>query len=161
MRSVKSLSLPCYIASAYKSQPLVRKILKNPTLPKLDGLVKAESALSLLLPEATLPVDEATSHQKAWDELICSAEFADLKNSANQIHSARLLAASSPHTGAWLQALPSTALGFHLYDETTRIAVALRLGSAVCEPHRCRCGKFVNSLGHHGLACKLSPGRLP
>ena len=46
-------------------------------------------------------------------------------------------------------------------DETTRISVALRLGAPICEPHKCRCGKQVNSLGHHGLSCLKSAGRLP
>ena len=29
------------------------------------------------------------------------------------------------------------------------------------EPHKCNCGKQVNSLGHHGLSCRKSVGRLP
>ena len=31
----------------------------------------------------------------------------------------------------------------------------------MCEPHKCRCSKFVDSLGHHGLSCRFSEGRLP
>ena len=77
------------------------------------------------------------------------------------MHSARLRAAAAPHTGAWLQALPSPSLGLHLDSATIRIAVGLRLGSKTCEPHKCRCGAFVNNLGHHGLSCKYSSGRLP
>ena len=42
-----------------------------------------------------------------------------------------------------------------------RVAVALRLGAPVCEPHNCsRCAHLVNRLGHHGLSCKKSAGRL-
>ena len=41
------------------------------------------------------------------------------------------------------------------------VSVALRLGSPICEPHHCRCGSLVTKLGHHGLSCKLSAGRLP
>ena len=44
---------------------------------------------------------------------------------------------------------------------TVMISVALRLGSPICEPHQCRCGSLVTSLGHHGLSCKFSAGRLP
>ena len=33
---------------------------------------------------------------------------------ANQVHKARLLAASSPHTGHWIQAMPSPSLGLHM-----------------------------------------------
>ena len=81
---------------------------------------------------------------------------------ANQLHRARLLAASQPHTAAWLQAVPVPKLGLHLDEESVRVAVALRLGAPICEDHACRlCGRKVDSLGHHGLSCLKSAGRLP
>ena len=161
LRSVGSLALPCYLSSMNKSQELVNSILGVTEPRKSSAQVKAERFFQQQFPDTELPTTDAAARQKTWDELICQKEFANLKNSANQIHSARLLAAASPHSGAWLQALPSSALGLHLDDETVRISVALRLGSQVCEPHRCRCGKFVNNLGHHGLSCRFSAGRLP
>ena len=40
--------------------------------------------------------------------------------------------------------------------------MALRLGATVCEKHKCRlCGRQVDELGHHGLSCVKSAGRLP
>ena len=51
---------------------------------------------------------------------------------------ARLLAAAEPQTASWVQALPVASLGLHLDDDTVRVAVALRLGAAVCEPHQCQ-----------------------
>ena len=104
---------------------------------------------------------EAAARQRSWDELACQTELNNLLSSANQVHSARLLAAASPHTGAWLQALPSPNLGLLLDEETVRVNVALRLGAPICEPHKCRCGRLVGSLGHHGLACRLNEGRQP
>ena len=106
-----------------------------------------------MYPQAALPTGEAASRQKVWDELTCKVVFNNLLSTANQVHSARLLAAAAPHTGAWLQALPCPTLGLLLDNESTRIAVALRLGATVCEPHRCRCGSLVDTLGHHGLSC--------
>src|SRR6218665_112606 len=41
----------------------------------------------------------------------------------------------SPHAGDLLNALPITACGLRLDDEDVRIAVGLRLGAAICEPH--------------------------
>ena len=41
------------------------------------------------------------------------------------------------------------------------ISVALRTGAPVSEPHACRCGRLVDRLGHHGLSCRYSAGRLP
>ncbi|KAJ8721499.1 hypothetical protein PYW07_002274 [Mythimna separata] len=32
--------------------------------------------------------------------------------------------------------------------------------SLVLSPHRCHCGEVVNSLGHHGLSCSRSAGRI-
>ena len=108
-----------------------------------------------------LPSGDAASEQRVWDEIVCKEEFKKLQTSSNQIHCARLLAAASPHSGAWLQALPSSNLGLLLDAESVRIAVALRLGAPICEPHKCRCGRQVNSLGHHGLSCLKSAGRIP
>ena len=85
----------------------------------------------------------------------------ELLDGCSQVHRARLLAAGAPHSGAWLQAVPLHSLALHLDDETVRIAVGLRLGARVCEPHRCRCGSQVDTLGHHGLSCKYSAGRFP
>ena len=84
-----------------------------------------------------------------------------LLSQSSQIHRARLLAAKQPHSGCWLRAVPISQLGLHLDDETLRISVALRVGASICEPHSCRCGVHVDKLGHHGLSCRYSAGRLP
>ena len=42
-----------------------------------------------------------------------------------------------------------------------RIAVDLRLGTAICAAHQCRhCGEEVDYRGTHGLSCHHSEGRL-
>ena len=45
-------------------------------------------------------------------------------------------------------------------DEAVRVAVGLRLGAKLCEPHQCSCGAKVDPEGTHGLACKRSAGRI-
>ena len=107
------------------------------------------------------PEGEATSSQKAWSDLAAESTKERLLASANQVHKARLLAACSAHTAAWSQVVPVSSLGLHLDSETIRVAVCLRLGTPVSEPHRCRCGKNVDPLGHHGLSCTYNEGRLP
>ena len=42
-----------------------------------------------------------------------------------------------------------------------RVAVGLRLGVNLCEPHVCPCGTRVDARGTHGLACTRSAGRFP
>ena len=73
---------------------------------------------------------------------------------------ARLKAVSAPHAGDWLYALPITSCGIILDDEATRVAVGLRLGMELCEPHTCACGTLVTTRGSHGLACTLGFGRI-
>ena len=47
-------------------------------------------------------------------------------------------------------------------DEVLRVAVGLRLGVALCRPHKChQCGAEVDYLGLHGLSCRRSQGRHP
>ena len=141
----------------------MHQILPMIKFDKPPHLIEAETCFSRKYPTADIPEEEAKHLQQSWDESVCQYEFNNLLNSANQIHSARLLAAAAPHSGAWLHALPLAELGLNLSPETVRIAVALRLGARICEPHRCRCGKLVDTLGHHGLACSRSKndGRLP
>ena len=113
-------------------------------------------------PDLEVPTGESASTQRGWDEAVCKIEYSKLLQcSKDQIALARLRAAAAPHTGAWLQALPSPALGLHLGGDTVRISVALRIGADVTQPHQCHCGKVVHSDGHHGLSCKYSAGRLP
>ena len=43
--------------------------------------------------------------------------------------------------------LPVSALGLRVDDDTVRVAVGLRLGTAICGPHSCqRCGSAVLSI---------------
>ena len=45
-------------------------------------------------------------------------------------------------------------------DDAIRVAVGLRLGSPLCNPHQCQhCGAEVDSQATHGLSCRYSEGR--
>ena len=73
---------------------------------------------------------------------------------------ARLLASRAPHSGDWMLAPPVTALGLRLSDEEVRIAVGLRLGTTLCEPHLCHhCRETVDAKGLHGLVCRSGNGK--
>ena len=65
----------------------------------------------------------------------------------------------APHSGDWLHALPISSCGLRLDDEAVRVAVGLRLGTNLCQPHQCPCGALVDARGTHGLACRRSAGR--
>lgn len=99
--------------------------------------------------------------QKSWDDRVTKSAHSDLlEKSSNFQDKATLLAVSAPHSGDWLNALPLSSCALRLDDEAVRVAVGLRLGTSLCEPHTCICGTAVNVLGTHGLACKRSAGRI-
>jgi len=69
------------------------------------------------------------------------------------------LAASSQHSGNWLFALPIASCGLKLDDEAVRVAIGLRLGMDLCQPHQCQCGSLVDVRGLHSFVCNRAPGR--
>ena len=106
------------------------------------------------------PSPSLASKQKAWEAPIIAADKAAVLGSAQDNHDrARLLAASAPHAGDWLHALPISCCGLRMDNEAIRVAVGLRLGVNLCQPHPCPCGTQVDARGTHGLACKQSSGR--
>ena len=163
VRSVEKLTLPCYIASLTAATTLISSIIPTSVdhgAP--SALQPALDRFQTLAGLTSLPDPSTASRQRVWDDIMSAACRDQLMSGLNQVHRARLLASTQPHTAAWLQALPVPSLGLHLDPETVRIAVALRLGAPICEPHSCRlCGRSVNHLGHHALSCKKSTGRFP
>ena len=106
------------------------------------------------------PEGTARRSQRVWDTLKVSVTAERLLENAPDVRArARLLAASSRESGAWLQALPVSSLGFRMDDNTIRVAGGLRLGSPLCRPHICHhCGAEVDHLTTHGLSCRWSEG---
>src|SRR6218665_3042080 len=47
-----------------------------------------------------------------------------------------------------------SSCGLKLSDETVRVAVGMRLGANICEPHTCACGVPVTAKTEHGLSCQ-------
>ena len=83
-----------------------------------------------------------------------------MEGAVDDIDRARLLASRSKESGAWLHALPISAMGLRLEDESFRIAVGLHLGTPLCCSHQCQhCGEEVDAMGRHGLSCRWSEGR--
>ena len=100
------------------------------------------------------------TQQKFWDEPLVNVIQERVQQTApNQAGKARLIAVAAPFSGAFLNARPCASLGTRMDDSSLRIAVALRLGVAVCSPHVCICGVKVDSSGRHGLSCRKSAGR--
>ena len=103
--------------------------------------------------------------QKAWDNQQenprVRATYENLLDSAPDTYSrSRLFAAAKKESGAWLHAFPMSALGLRMDDEVIQVAMGLRLGATLCQPHKCHhCGAHVDHLVTHGLSCRKSQGR--
>ena len=99
--------------------------------------------------------------QRNWDKPHKEATFSSLLSKASDVRAtAHLLATSCCVSGAWLNALPTAALGLRLSDDEVRVAVCLQHWIAPCQPHKCSvCGAEVSAYGVDGLSCCFSKGR--
>ncbi|XP_061709915.1 uncharacterized protein LOC133519817 isoform X2 [Cydia pomonella] len=162
IRLTGSLALPAFLSSAYSTITLIGGILRIPSTANVSVscLADAESAWRADHPVEQIPEEKAS--QAAWDAISIKMHHQLLlQNCHNDHERARLLAVSEKESGHWLHALPSRNLGSTLEPPALRIAVCLRLGLKVCEPHACsRCAQPVDALGRHGLHCQMSAGRL-
>lgn len=160
VRRVQDVGLVAFLASAHGSADLVARILSsdgnNTPIPYAS---EAMAKWVTLCPTDDRP--DSLVVQRGWDDIVCKRTYSRLVDGASGAALARLKAVLKPESGAWLHALPSPQLGTLLDNDSLRIAVALRLGSKVCEAHRCVCGVTVEENGHHGLSCQRCAGRLP
>ena len=131
----------------------------DPLLTTDGAVLSCEDAWSDLADSNPPPSEQATK-QRSWDKIVVEECRARLEVSAkDQVDRARLIAVSAPHAGDWLKAMPISAFGLRLDDDSIRIAVGLRLGLPLCSSHSCPCGEQVDSRGIHGLSCRTSAGR--
>src|SRR5206468_11646734 len=105
---------------------------------------------------SVVPSGPELAVQRVWDDGVCTAIFTNLLARADPVSQARLLAASAPGSGAWLQAFPLCSIGLRLSDQEFRIASGLRIGAPLVRPHSCVRGSEVAQAGHHGLPCRKS-----
>ena len=160
IRSAQMLAPSAFLASAASTHDLQQSILPESVSSLDDESTTEVEARWTLLSRCERPAIESRHIQRAWDRPVAAYHEAMVWSQATtEIDKARLLSASSPHSGDWLAAPPITSLGLRLSDEEIRIAAAFRLGCRACEPHKCGCGKLVDARGLHGLACRRSGPR--
>jgi hypothetical protein len=157
IRSVVLLAPSAFLASAAATLDVQQSLL--PGCSTVDPFVD----ITLDTWRARHPnnvVPSVTAKQRNWDAASVAHGISQLTNlSVDPSHQARIKACLCPHAGDWLHALPITSCGLRLDDEAVRVAVGLRLGLELCEPHACPCGAMVGPSGVHGLSCKKSSGR--
>jgi len=159
IRRVSMLAPSAFLASAAGTRDLQALILSKCNCPADLHITSVMSVWMSTLGCASSSVRDS-SKQHSWDQPCVEAEVAALKSAlTDNRDKARFFAVSAPHSGDWLNALPITVCGLRLDNESIRIAVGLRLGCKLCEPHQCPCGAKVDALGSHGLSCRQSTGR--
>jgi hypothetical protein len=162
VRRVSSLAPSAFLASAAGTRGLQDMILSNCDASEDSAVnnVLDQWTIAHGMPDALPPAGSLSAKQHEWDKPSIAADIARLNASLpDRRNQARLLAVSAPHSSDWLHALPISSCGLRLDDEAIRVAVGLRLGTKLCEPHQCRCGALVCPQGTHGLACRRSAGR--
>jgi hypothetical protein len=164
IRRATDIALPAYLSSVAGSHTLISQLLpqhlhaiSGTNDPKFTAAVAEWQSRAVFAPvQQPLPTE-----QRIWDEPLVNVQVSNVLSAAlDQTDKARLIAASAPHSGAFLHARPCSSLGTRLDNSSLRIAIALRLGAPVCLPHVCVCGATVDSTGRHGLSCRKSAGRL-
>ncbi|XP_063385543.1 uncharacterized protein LOC134671614 [Cydia fagiglandana] len=160
IRRVEDVGLAAFLASSFGAEGLVTRIFSlNGGISPVPFVAEALARWSVTVPGDLRPHNPAV--QREWDDVRSKHVYSSLVSGASGADLARLKAIAEPESGAWLHALPSPQLGTMLDNDSLRIAVALRLGAKVCEPHRCGCGAWVAENGHHGLSCRRCAGRFP
>ena len=157
VRRVSSLALPAFLASAASTLSLQDDILAGCSC---SDNVFLQTCLTDWASDFGAVPDVLPPKQQFWDRPGIMTDKAQVKTSLNTPSQlASFLAASSPHSGDWLHAMPISSCGLRLDDEAVRIGVGLRLGLTLCVPHKCHCGSLVDAQGLHGFLCKKAPGR--
>ena len=185
-RNVSHLAPSAFLASADGASALVQQLLP----PQLASTTYSErdSALSewqLGLPEETpLPPCSVRNQQKSRDRPKVNQLFHSLlSDCSDEASRARLLAACSNQSCAWLNAPPISSLGLRMPNDTVRIAIGLRVGAKICQPHTCilwngsgsvqspwtvlqssqgctACHNSLNDIVHRSLGTSKVPSRL-
>ena len=160
IRRASSLALPAFLASAAGTseiQSYILSALESQPDQHFTNLSEHWQTITGLSLTEYCP----TNIQSKWDKPILERELSDLLQSTTELSElARLKAVSSQHASDWLHCLPITSCGLRLGDEAIRVAVGLRLGANICQPHACACGVMVTARGTHGLSCVLGFGRV-
>ena len=146
----------CFFHSIW---PHCQSLISEITQP--DNIPHALDSCSYVWSSTNSSLPENTNLQRQWDDIKSSSRSATLRPLLDLHRLACLSSSTQLYSGAWMNCLPSTAIGTLMDNESFRIATSQRLGLPVCAPHKFRCGAIVDRYSLHPLSCRLSAGRLP
>ena len=108
------------------------------------------------LPTDLLPIKQSLQSLHDRTGVNC-AYFQVAKSLPFTWHRASFFAATASHIGHWQRALPISPCGLRLDEEAVRVAVGIRLGLRLCEPHTCLCGAMVDARGLRSFVSTHAP----
>ena len=152
--SARLLALPAFLASAVGAKDALSEIFG---LEHVDGIY--DDALKRWFDLGKIEMAPENKIQKNWTEPIFDSEIADLILRLEPTDIKRFNAFQDRFGSQWLNVIPCKNLRLKLSNQQLRIAIGLRLGSKICERHKCVGGKDVTEDGWHGLSCLKSAGR--
>ena len=155
LRLAKELAISGYLSSVCATENAVISLLpENIQNVENHYWMSAFNMWKQISTQNTEP--ENPKYQSSWDKEINDFNYQNLLSSApTKEDSARILAVSSINASDWLKAVPIPSLGLKLDPMTHKISCSLRLGTPLCQPYTCACGKQVEPYGRHGLSCHL------
>ena len=161
VRRVSSLASSAFLASAAATDTLQQQLLFRSSIAGTT-----DASVSMVRDEwpsayaTDCPTGPAETKQSTWDRAVTALERQTV-----------ITVWATPQTelGCCQLHHPTAVIGcmhFHcpaaVCDLTTvaiHVAVGLRLGANICEPHQCPCGAPVDARGLHGLSCRGGNGR--
>ena len=112
LRRVSELAFPAYLSSISASRSLIYEITQPDNIPyALDSCFDVWSSTNPSLPE-----DPCL--QRQWDDIKSSSRSVALRPQLDQHRLACLSSVTQPNSGAWMNCLPSTAIGTLLDNES-------------------------------------------
>ena len=125
----------------------------------IQSIARHPPSIKLCFP----PPKPVVHRQKMWGyPRVCAIAQVLTDETQDARSRARLFAASRSESVAWLLALPSPNLGLRIDDETVQMAVGLRFGTPLYQPHKCSHFTLeVDTHSTHSLSCWWSEGKYP
>ena len=161
LRSAVDHSAGVYISSFNASESLRDGLL--PHRKVTIDLTSAMAQLSEKLEEEVSNDEIYAMSQKALSLRMDLKLHLNLSNSLTEVRDrARLASLGLPHSGDWLNVIPSPILGLHVRPQEFRMSVLYRLGAPVYSSSGpCpACHKQSDRLGDHALACGTAGERI-
>jgi len=145
VRRVSSLASSAFLASAAATDALQQQLLFRSSIAgTTDASVSMVRDVRSTAYATDCPTGPAATKQSTWDRVATASERQAVTSSlSDATDKARLFSVTSPHSSDWLHALPLSGCGLRLDDRAIHIAVGLRLGANICEPH-CRIYDFYD-----------------